>query len=474
MEELIIEIKNGNKDLYSKVVSLMRCNLYKTAIVKLKNKELAEDAVQETFIQAYDKLDQLKEPKYFQTWITKILINKCNDINSVRKLEKDKIDKLKDTLIDELFGFNKAEEIKIEKKVLLEYLDEKEREIVNLYYDGGYTTSEISEYLDINENTVKSFLCRARKKLRIARSTYTKLSRFLIFIFAFIIVTSGVTFGCRLINSLKEKLIMFPIRSAKGIADAGDYIEKVNTEIVYNKDLGIAIDSVAMDDKLLYVSYLIDSKEDIKDIQLEDYTIKDEADNLLSVGIESDINNIYRLDYSSGGVSYSEKPVKQEDGKYTYSTIFQVVYNKDYPRSHKLYIDIGEISVLIGRDRKTINVHWEFEINLPDKFYKRTSEVYKFDGNDKIKSLKTSLKDLSFELEIEFNENLDSEVMTSNNIILENSKGEVINCYSKLIGKNKVKYICDISKHSADNEILSFYLKYNKGKDKYVDITLEK
>ena len=59
MEELIIEIKNGNKDLYSKVVSLMRCNLYKTAIVKLKNKELAEDAVQETFIQAYDKLDQL-------------------------------------------------------------------------------------------------------------------------------------------------------------------------------------------------------------------------------------------------------------------------------------------------------------------------------------------------------------------------------------------------------------------------------
>lgn len=84
------------------------------------------------------------------------------------------------------------------------------------------------------------------------------------------------------------------------------------------------------------------------------------------------------------------------------------------------------------------------------------------------------MKDLSFELEIEFNENLDSEVMTSNNIILENSKGEVINCYSKLIGKNKVKYICDISKHSADNEILSFYLKYNKGKDKYVDITLEK
>lgn len=212
MEELIIEIKNGNKDLYSKVVSLMRCNLYKTAIVKLKNKELAEDAVQETFIQAYDKLDQLKEPKYFQTWITKILINKCNDINSVRKLEKDKIDKLKDTLIDELFGFNKAEEIKIEKKVLLEYLDEKEREIVNLYYDGGYTTSEISEYLDINENTVKSFLCRARKKLRIARSTYTKLSRFLIFIFAFIIVTSGVTFGCRLINSLKEK---FPNKISK-------------------------------------------------------------------------------------------------------------------------------------------------------------------------------------------------------------------------------------------------------------------
>lgn len=474
LEELIIEIKNGNKDLYNKVVSLMKDYLYKTAISKLKSKELAEDAVQETFMQAYNKLDQLKEPKYFKTWITKILINKCNDINSVRKHEKDKIDKLKDILKDDCFGFDKAEKIKTEKKVLLEYLNEKEREVVNLYYDGGYTTSEISKYLDMNENTVKSFLSRARKKLRIARTSCAKLSRFFVFIIAFIIVTSGVTFGGRLINSLKEKLIMFQITSAKGIADAGDYMEKVNTKILYSKDLGIAVDSVAMDDKLLYISYFIDSKEDIKDLQLEEYIIKDEAGNLLAVGIEDNTNNNYTSDYSSGGVSCSEKPTKQEDGKYTYSTIFQVVYDKDYPQAHKLYIDISEISVLIGKDRKTISGNWKFEIDLPDKFYNRTSESYKFDSNDKIKSLRTSLKDLSFELEIEFYENLDPEVMTSNNIILENAKGEPINCYSKLIGKNKVKYICDISKHSADTEILSFYLKYNKGKSKYIDITLEK
>lgn len=303
MEELVKEIKNGNKDLYVKVVDSMRGQLYSKALSRLSDEELAKDAVQETFLKAYRKIDQLKEPKYFKTWITKILINECNDINSSRKLEKDTIDKLKDNLKGDAFNFDKADKIEFEKKAWLEDLNEKERDVVNLYYEYGYTTSEISKHLDMNENTVKSFLCRARKKLRIAK--------LFIVIFAFIIVTSGVTLGGRWINSLKEKLVMFQITSTKCISDAEDYIEKVNSDFVYSNSIGIKVDSVAMDDNLLYVSYLLDTNDEIKDIELEEYVIKDEAGNLLAVSIANDISNILTSDYSSGGVSYAAKPEKR-------------------------------------------------------------------------------------------------------------------------------------------------------------------
>ena len=80
MEELVEEIKNGNKDLYVKVVEELKDYLHDVAVSYLTSEEFAEDAVQETFIQAYDKLEQLREPKYFKTWIIKILINECNNI----------------------------------------------------------------------------------------------------------------------------------------------------------------------------------------------------------------------------------------------------------------------------------------------------------------------------------------------------------------------------------------------------------
>lgn len=474
MEKLVEEIKNGNKDLYEQIVSLMKNQLYKTALTKLDSEDLAEDAVQETFLQAYNKLDQLKEPKYFKTWITKILINKCNDINEAIEHEKITINRLKDRMKEDEEAVDLTEKIDFGKEDLIGDLSDKEKDVLKLYYEQGYTTSEISKNLDMNENTVKSFLCRARKKLRIARDSYSKLSKFLIFILVFTIVTSGITFAGRWINNLKEKLVMLQITSTKGIDDAKDYIENINTQLVYNNDIGIKIDNVAMDDNLLYLSYVFDVKDEIKGISLEEYIIRDEAGNLLSVSIENDIDSIFTSDYSSGGVTYSTNPIKQENGMWSYSTTFQVVYNKNYPLSHKIYVDIDEISVLVGRDRKTIKGPWKFEIDLPEKFYNRTSQIYKYESNNKIKNVNASLKDLSFELEIEFNENVSSDVLTSNNLILENANGELINCYSKLIGKNKIRYICDISKYSEATDELSFYIKYNKGADKYVDVILEK
>ena len=59
--------------------------LYHVAKSILKNDADCCDAVQETLLKAYEKLDTLKKEKFFRTWITRILINECNGIIRKRK-----------------------------------------------------------------------------------------------------------------------------------------------------------------------------------------------------------------------------------------------------------------------------------------------------------------------------------------------------------------------------------------------------
>ncbi len=55
-------------------------SMYKVAKSYLRYEEDVADAMQETILICYEKLGDLKEPKYFKTWMIRILINKCKDI----------------------------------------------------------------------------------------------------------------------------------------------------------------------------------------------------------------------------------------------------------------------------------------------------------------------------------------------------------------------------------------------------------
>lgn len=83
---------------------------------------------------------------------------------------------------------------------------------------------------------------------------------------------------------------------------------------------------------------------------------------------------------------------------------------------------------------------------------------------------------MSMELIIEFNEDINEDVLSTNNIILQDENGEIVKCFSKVINvhKDRVTYICDIGKYSENIDTLSLYMKYNYGTDKYIDTVLEK
>lgn len=137
-----------------------RLSFYKTAKALLRNDDDIEDAIQDTLETAYKNLETLKEPKYFKTWITRILINKCYDI--LRK--KSKILPYDSVIMENEKDPTSFDE-QVEMKMILDKLDKDLKDIVILFYFNDYKQEEIAKILDIPKGTVKSRLHRARNEI---------------------------------------------------------------------------------------------------------------------------------------------------------------------------------------------------------------------------------------------------------------------------------------------------------------------
>ena len=80
MEELIKKARQHDADAFTELMMSQMQTMYKTARAILSNEEDAADAISDTILACWEKLGQLRESKYFRTWMTKILVNKCKDI----------------------------------------------------------------------------------------------------------------------------------------------------------------------------------------------------------------------------------------------------------------------------------------------------------------------------------------------------------------------------------------------------------
>lgn len=158
IEHLLRKAKKGDSDAFCHLMDMQTQSMYKIARSYLKNNEDAADAIQDTILSCYENLTNLKNNKYFQTWLTRILINKCKDI-----LHKKKLTVYTDTVPDIPFYEDDFETT--EWNQILAPLDEKYRYILLLYYMEGFNTRDISQILNMNESTVKTRLQRGRKLL---------------------------------------------------------------------------------------------------------------------------------------------------------------------------------------------------------------------------------------------------------------------------------------------------------------------
>ncbi|MBS3679804.1 sigma-70 family RNA polymerase sigma factor [Ornithinibacillus massiliensis] len=143
--------------------------LVRLAFYYVKDKEIARDLVQNTFIKCYKKLDSFRFDAKIKTWLYRITINECKDYlkswnyrmvqvkELINETTKSILPSTERTVIDK---YNN-EEIKDS----IYSLPKVYREVVFLYYYDSLKTEEIAIVLDIPINTVKTRLRRAKHRL---------------------------------------------------------------------------------------------------------------------------------------------------------------------------------------------------------------------------------------------------------------------------------------------------------------------
>lgn len=142
-----------DREEFTRAVLEYENTLYRVAKSMLGSEADCADAAQNALLRAWERLHTLRDPAYFKTWLTRILINECRAI-------------LRQRAKAEIAEDEAAPEHSSELYEAVMGLEQKYRLPVVLYYIEGFRTAEIAAMLRLPEGTVKTRLRRAREILR--------------------------------------------------------------------------------------------------------------------------------------------------------------------------------------------------------------------------------------------------------------------------------------------------------------------
>lgn len=159
-EHLVRKAQDGDKNAFVTLMREQELSLYRAAKAILHREEDVEDAVQETVCKAFQKLPDLRQPKFFKTWLTRILINCCYDLLRQQKglvpLE----------LLPETGAPDRDSDLSLDVRAALDALSENDRLVMTLFYLNDLPVRDIAQTLAISESAVKQRLVHARRRFR--------------------------------------------------------------------------------------------------------------------------------------------------------------------------------------------------------------------------------------------------------------------------------------------------------------------
>ena len=173
--QLIQRALDGDDTAFSALVKKYQRSVHALAWRKVGDFHIAEDITQEAFLKAYQRLSTLKEPQSFASWLYVITANHCKAwlrkkrtwIQSLEETSSAQLERA--TYSGHIIAENEQMTEEAQREVvkkLLEKLQESDRTVITLYYLGGMTYEEISNFLGVSVGAIKSRLHRARQRLK--------------------------------------------------------------------------------------------------------------------------------------------------------------------------------------------------------------------------------------------------------------------------------------------------------------------
>ncbi|MEK3890131.1 sigma-70 family RNA polymerase sigma factor [Bacillus sp. FSL K6-3431] len=161
--KLVKKAVKGNERAFETLITNDSDKLYRTAYLYVRNKDDALDVLQETTYKAFISIKHLKNPEYFSTWLTKILIRTAYDV-----LKKKKRNVLTGDIFFENITENKTDKIesRIDITNAISTLKHDYQSVIILFYYHDLSIANIAETMDKPEGTIKPHLHRAKMELK--------------------------------------------------------------------------------------------------------------------------------------------------------------------------------------------------------------------------------------------------------------------------------------------------------------------
>ncbi len=163
---LLLRCKQGDTAAQFELYKLHSRYMYNVAYNLLGHTAEAEDAMQEGFLKAFQKIETFKGEVSFAAWLRSIVVNKCLDV--LRQRKDQLIFETQEHCIavaEEQNFFEENTKLLPQIKLAMAQLSDGYRTVLSLYLLEGYDHSEIAQFLNISEETSRSQYFRAKKKL---------------------------------------------------------------------------------------------------------------------------------------------------------------------------------------------------------------------------------------------------------------------------------------------------------------------
>ena len=180
MSYLVQKARENDQEALAEIYKISSPAVYKTIRVLIKDEDTVYDILQDTYVKAFTRLDQLQNPDKLIPWLKMIANN----------LAKDWLKKSKPVFFTDIYGGEELEDIPFEESIedvrselnpemamdqqeakrlvmeILDHLPEDQRVVIGMFYYEEMSVKDIAQTLGVSDNTVKSRLSYGRKKIK--------------------------------------------------------------------------------------------------------------------------------------------------------------------------------------------------------------------------------------------------------------------------------------------------------------------